>query len=207
MIFRGLILLLLCASSPGFSQNFDIRILRSINSPEILPTDKFFQFISNSEAYISLAIPAGMGTVGLIKNNDQLLRNACVTFATIGVNSAITLAMKYSFNRTRPYNTYPDIVKKSKGGSPSFPSGHTSMAFATATSLCLEYPKWYVIVPAYTWAGTVGYSRMYLGVHYPSDVLVGALVGSGSAWVTHLVNKKLYKNLYKNSRKKACDCP
>lgn len=203
MIFRGLILLLLCASSPGFSQNFDIRILRSINSPEILPTDKFFQFISNSEAYISLAIPAGMGTVGLIKNNDQLLRNACVTFAAIGVNSAITLAMKYSFNRTRPYNTYPDIVKKSKGGSPSFPSGHTSMAFSTATSLSLEYPKWYVIVPAYTWAGTVGYSRMYLGVHYPSDVLVGALIGSGSAWVTYLVNKKLYKK----SRKKSCDCP
>jgi len=203
MIFRGLILLLLCASSPGFSQNFDIRILRSINSPEILPTDKFFQFISNSEAYISLAIPAGMGTVGLIKNNDQLLRNACVTFAAIGVNSAITLAMKYSFNRTRPYITYPDIVKKSKGGSPSFPSGHTSMAFSTATSLSLEYPKWYVIVPAYTWAGTVGYSRMYLGVHYPSDVLVGALIGSGSAWVTYLVNKKLYKK----SRKKSCDCP
>lgn len=146
-----------------------------------------------------MAIPAGMGTVGLIKNNDQLLRNACVTFAAIGVNSAITLAMKYSFNRTRPYNTYPDIVKKSKGGSPSFPSGHTSMAFATATSLCLEYPKWYVIVPAYTLAGTVGYSRMYLGVHYPSDVLIGALVGAGSAWLTYIVNNKLIIRKTKSS--------
>jgi len=67
------------------------------------------------------------------------------------------------------------------------------MAFATATSLSLEYPKWYVIVPAYTWAGTVGYSRMHLGVHYPSDVLIGALVGAGSAFITHKVNQKLLK--------------
>jgi membrane-associated phospholipid phosphatase len=193
MIFRSLILLFLYAFSPVFSQNADIRILRAINSSETLPSDKFFQFMSNSEAYISLAIPAGMGSVGLIKKDDLLVRNACVTFAAIGVNSAITLALKYSINRTRPYITYPDIVKKSKGASPSFPSGHTSMAFATATSLSLEYPRWYVIVPAYTWAGTVGYSRMYLGVHYPSDVLIGALVGAGSAWLTHAVNKKLIK--------------
>ena len=203
ILFNGLVLLLLFCFFPAFSQNADIRILRSINSPEILPTDKFFQFMSNSDAYISLGIPATMATVGFIKHDDKLLRNACVTFAAISVNSAITLAIKYSFNRARPYITYPDIVKKSVGGSPSFPSGHTSMAFSTATSLSLEYPKWYIIIPAYTWAATVGYSRMYLGVHYPSDVLVGALIGSGSAWVTYFVNKKLYKK----SSKKSCDCP
>jgi membrane-associated phospholipid phosphatase len=193
LIFNTLTFVLLCTITPAFSQNLDIRILRSINSPETLSSDKFFQFMSNSDVYISLGIPATMGTVGLIKNDDQLIRNACVTFATIGVSSAITLAMKYSFSRTRPYITYPDIIKKSKGVSPSFPSGHTSMAFATATSLSLTYPKWYVIVPTYTWASTVGYSRMHLGVHYPSDVLVGALVGAGSAWLTHTVNKKLHK--------------
>jgi membrane-associated phospholipid phosphatase len=192
-ILTGLILVFLCTYRAVFSQNLDIRILRSINSPEALPSDKFFQLVSNSEAYIALAIPAGMGAAGLIKHEDKLLRNACVTFAAIGVNSAITLAMKYSFSRTRPYITYPDIIKKSKGGSPSFPSGHTSMAFATATSLSLEYPKWYIVVPAYSWAATVGYSRMYLGVHYPSDVFVGAIVGAGSAWLTYSVNRKLNK--------------
>ena len=67
------------------------------------------------------------------------------------------------------------------------------MAFATATSLSLTYPKWYIIVPAYSWAGAVGYSRMHLGVHYPSDVFIGALVGAGSAWLTHAMNKKLLK--------------
>jgi undecaprenyl-diphosphatase len=99
--------------------------------------------------------------------------------------------MKYSINRTRPFITYPDIMKKSGAASPSFPSGHTSGAFATATSVSLAYPKWYVIVPMFSWAGAVGYSRMDLGVHYPSDVLAGALVGAGSAWLTYYVNKKL----------------
>lgn len=107
------------------------------------------------------------------------------------VNIGITTALKYSINRERPFVTYPDIVKKSRAVTPSFPSGHTSAAFETATSLSLSYPKWYIIIPSYTWAGTIGYSRMHLGVHYPSDVIVGAIIGSGSAWLTHAINKKL----------------
>jgi membrane-associated phospholipid phosphatase len=177
-----------------FSQNLDIRILRSINSPQTISSDKFFQLISNSEAYLVILTPVEMWSVGLIKHNDKLFRNACVTIAATAVNAGITEIMKYSINRDRPFVTYPDITKKSRAGSPSFPSGHTSNAFSTATSLSLAYSKWYIIVPAYTWAGTVGYSRMHLGVHYPSDVLAGALIGAGSAWLTYSVNKRLINN-------------
>ena len=75
----------------------------------------------------------------------------------------------------------------------SFPSGHTSLAFTTATALSLKYPKWYIIAPSYLWASSVGYSRMNLGVHYPSDVVAGALLGAGSAYVTYIVNDWFWK--------------
>jgi undecaprenyl-diphosphatase len=66
------------------------------------------------------------------------------------------------------------------------------MAFSTATSLTLQYKKWYVAVPAYFWAANVGYSRMYLGEHYPSDVFAGAAVGAGSAVLAHWLVKKIW---------------
>src|ERR1039458_5126997 len=106
--------------------------------------------------------------------------------------------MKYAFNRPRPFVTYPLLItKKSDAGSPSFPSGHSSCGFATATSLSLAYPKLYVIAPSFLWASAVGYSRMELGVHYPSDVLAGAIVGAGSSWLMWKVNKWMGKKKLK----------
>jgi membrane-associated phospholipid phosphatase len=110
---------------------------------------------------------------------------------TLCLNGALTLGLKYGFNRPRPFVTYPEIQKLDKAGSYSFPSGHSSSAFAFATSICLAYPKWYVIAPSFAWAGLVGYSRMHLGVHYPSDVLVGALLGIGSGFLMHYLGKRV----------------
>ena len=186
-------IILISLNSQLNSQNLDIEILRAINSPEELPSDDLFRFISNSEPYIMFAVPAGMATAGYINHDKTLIRNAYAGLAAIAVNGGITLILKYSVNRDRPFVTYPDIMQKSKADSPSFPSGHTSSAFATATSVSLAYPKWYIIAPSYAWAGTVGYSRMHLGVHYPSDVLAGALIGSGCAYMTYKVNQKLLK--------------
>jgi membrane-associated phospholipid phosphatase len=186
-----ILILLLIIPVNLLSQNIDIRILRSINSPQTLPSDKFFQFISNSNGYLVIGSPVGMGITGLIKHDNKLVETACVSLVSATVNSGITLLMKYTINRVRPFVTYPDITKKSAAGTPSFPSGHTSSAFAAATSLSLAYPKWYIIAPTFLWAGTVGYSRLDLGVHYPSDVLAGAIVGAGSAWLCFMVNQKL----------------
>ena len=176
-----------------FSQNIDIRILRSINSPQNPPADKVFSFVSNSTGYMVIGMPVGMGIAGLIRHDKKLIETSFVSLVSEAVNSGITLALKYSINRDRPFVTYPDIIKKSDAGNPSFPSGHTSSAFAIATSLSLSYPKWYIIVPSFVWASVVGYSRMYLGVHYPSDVLAGAIVGAGSAWLCFKINQVLKK--------------
>jgi membrane-associated phospholipid phosphatase len=181
-----------------FSQNMDIDILKSIHSPEPLPSDDFFRFMSNSNVYVYVGTPVTMAVVGLVGHDNDLLRNAAVMAAGTAVAYGVTLGLKYTVKRERPFITYPDDIVNKSGidwsDSYSFPSGHSTMAFATATALSLEYPKWYVIVPSYAYAGTVAYSRMHLGVHYPSDVLTGAIIGSGCAVLSHYVNKKLHSN-------------
>jgi membrane-associated phospholipid phosphatase len=181
-----------------FSQNMDIDILKAIHSPEPLPSDDFFRFVSNSNVYVYAGTPVTMAVVGLVGHDNDLLRNAAVMAAGTAVAYGVTLGLKHAVKRERPFLTYPDDIVNKSGidwsDSYSFPSGHSTMAFATATALSLEYPKWYVIVPSYAYAGTVAYSRMHLGVHYPSDVLTGAIIGSGCAVLSHYVNKKLQNN-------------
>jgi undecaprenyl-diphosphatase len=192
-------LFLLPVSVSVYSQ-FDIHLLRYIYTPFDRPSDNVFRFISNTTSSVVVGIPAGMVTIGLITHNDQAVRNGIVTLTASALNFGITEALKYTFKRNRPFIPYIDIQPKAPGKSFSFPSGHSSSAFATATSLSLDYPKWYVIVPAYTWATSVAYSRLDLGVHYPSDVLAGAVVGAGCAYLTHVVNEKLQANSSKKHK-------
>lgn len=176
------------------AQNTDIELLEQVYNNN--GTVGLSQAISYTTTITAFGVPVVMGTVALIKNDEDLLKNALYTTAALGLNSVLTYSIKHTVNRQRPYIAYPDKFTRLddySGASPSFPSGHTSLAFATATSLSLQYPKWYVIAPSYFWAGYVGYSRMNLGVHYPSDVLAGAILGAGSAFVTYKINEWYWK--------------
>src|SRR5205085_11352088 len=115
---------------------------------------------------------------GLSKNDQELKTKSCQAGAAFLASAILVSGLKIVIKRPRPFETYPDLIyKKAKGGGYSFPSGHTTTAFATATSLSMAFPKWYVIIPSYSYALAVGYSRMYLGVHYPTDVIAGMLLG------------------------------
>lgn len=188
-----LLLCFLFISSRLPSQNIDIDILRSINLNRPQQFDNTFIFITNTATPVSIAAPITFICIGLFTQNKDLINNGLEIGASLITSSLITTSLKYIVNRPRPFVTYPDIEKLTAADSPSFPSGHTSSAFATATSLSLIYPKWYIIASSYTWACAVAYSRMYLGVHYPSDVLAGAIIGSGSAFLCYKANEWLRK--------------
>ncbi len=175
------------------AQNLDIDLLRKINLERNTVLDPTFKFVTNSVAPIGLGAPLIVTSIGLIQKDNTLKNKGYYIGATLLSSTIITTTLKFTIDRDRPFVTYPEIQKLTGAGSPSFPSGHTSEAFATATSLSLAFPKWYVIAPSMLWASAAGYSRMHLGVHYPSDVLVGALIGSGSAWLCHELNKRYFK--------------
>ncbi len=176
------------------TQNIDVTLLRNIHTPHYTKADGTFKFLSNTTTFISLSLPAGYLLYGWIKSNSIARNKGLVLLGSLTINGLFTGTLKYTLMRPRPFIDYPEyFFPKSHGGSPSMPSGHTSIAFATATTLSLEKPCWYVIIPAYLWASSVAYSRMHLGVHYPSDVLMGIAVGSTSAYIAFKVNKWLKK--------------
>jgi membrane-associated phospholipid phosphatase len=174
----------------SFAQNWDIDLLKQINLERNKSLDPSFKFITNSVSPMSIGTPIAVLGLGLIQKDSSLKSNGIIMLEALCVNAFTTTALKLAFNRDRPFVTYPYLDKQAEAGSYSFPSGHTSSAFTLATSLSMAYPKWYVIVPSYVYACAAGYSRMHLGVHYPSDVLAGAIVGTGSALLSHYLHQK-----------------
>lgn len=187
-------LLFFFCSSVLFSQNADIHWLRCINETVHPQLDKTMRGVSNSVTPAIIAVPVGLFACEYFYHRYRINKPIAIG-VSLASTAVITFGLKYTVNRDRPFVTYPDIIKRSDAGSKSFPSGHTSSAFALATSLSLEYPHWYVVAPAYMWACSVGYSRMRLGVHYPSDVAAGAVIGAGCAWATWWINKKIMEEM------------
>lgn len=175
------------------AQHVDVDILKSINPRN--PSSAYWNITSSSAYFMPAGALAGTLVYALIKKDRNVQRNAYELCISIGAGTLVTQALKYSINRQRPAQRFPDEIfpAQLKSGH-SFPSGHTSLAFSSATTIALQYKKWYIVVPAYLWAGSVGYSRMYRGLHYPSDVLVGAVVGVGSGILSHWLTKKLIRD-------------
>ncbi|WDF56196.1 phosphatase PAP2 family protein [Mucilaginibacter sp. KACC 22063] len=181
---------LLLLSAHVHSQSMDAKLLNKLN-PNTTHVNPTWDFVSNSIQPLSVAAPVTMLTVALITKDADLKQNAFRTGEALLINALVTTGMKNSFQRTRPFNAYPGMITlQGTAAGYSFPSGHTSNAFALATSLTLSFnKKWYVAVPAYGFAAATAYSRMYRGAHYPTDVLGGMIVGTGTSYLTWKLQK------------------
>lgn len=176
------------------AQNWDIDLLNKINPPD--PGSGYWHTTSNSANWLPAVGITATFLAGTIRHDKNLKQESYKAIVNIAISTAVAQLLKISIQRARPALAYPTIVYEAEpieSATYSFPSGHTTLAFSYATTLTLQYKKWYVAVPAYLWAGSVGYSRMYLGKHYPTDVLAGAVLGTISTLLTDKLNKKLFK--------------
>jgi len=193
-IFLWLFICISTCLNVAKAQNFDYKTVKTLNTENMPAWDTFNEGVSFS---VYPAMPLTVGGIwcyGHYKKDKEMKRNAWRSLATICGANGGSIILKMIIHRDRPYVTYPnDIVKRTHSGPYSFPSGHSAAAFATATSLSLSTKKWEVAVPSFLYAGLVGYSRMRLGVHYPSDVTAGAVIGIAGGIIVWKLDQWLFK--------------
>jgi undecaprenyl-diphosphatase len=142
-------------------------------------------FVLASAWWVKGPLFVAIGAVGDIRARRQFPFAATFAGVSALAAGALSMLLKQSFDRTRPPHSgigvEPLVATPSD---PSFPSGHTVTAFAAAAVVASFHPRlrW----PVFGLAAVVGFSRMYLGVHYWLDVMAGAAVGIavgyGFAW-------------------------
>jgi undecaprenyl-diphosphatase len=111
---------------------------------------------------------------------------AATLLVALFVVVVISISMKYAIERPRPFDVIQAVDPLYRPFDPSFPSGHAMTAFAGAVAVGRKWKK--ALIPLLILAAAVGFSRVYIGVHYPYDVASGALIGILIALVADSLN-------------------
>lgn len=126
------------------------------------------------------------------KDREQAFFTLVLTFVS-GFVARVVIAepVRILVARARPYEILPSVhqlVDHAMGR--SFPSGHATLAFAIATAVFFVHRKAGIVFLCI--AGVISVSRVIAGVHWPSDILAGAILGIGTAWALNsLLRKKI----------------
>jgi undecaprenyl-diphosphatase len=147
--------------------------------------DVIMPFITNFGSLIAWCIVCALLFVLGGENGRKV---ALLGLAALFISNVAVVFLKYLVVEPRPFLTLPNVeLLVSENEIYSFPSGHTASSFAAATLLGLKYRLNYkgksflVVYPLLAFAAVIGFSRIYIGVHYPLDVVFGAAVGILSA--------------------------
>lgn len=141
--------------------------------------------------YVVMLAVAGFGIAAFVprfqihrRSNLRLVAEAAAS--ALIARFGITELIRFSYNRPRPFEALSDVIQlipHASGG--SFPSGHAALAFAAATAVSFYYPKASILF--FLAASSMGIGRVAAGIHWPSDILGGAIVGICSAFLIRRV--------------------
>lgn len=151
------------------------------NKIKCKPLDLFMPHLTKlGGSFFSIFAPLLLIILG--KNEISLI--AKEAFVALSISHIFVQILKRTIGRERPYKILKEInTFKIDLKDKSFPSGHTTAIFSIITSFAINLPhlKFYLFTVAYL----IGISRIYLGVHYPSDVLTGILLGYSTSILVH----------------------
>ena len=200
---------LLSLFTPAYSQsdpsNIDAHLFRTINNSQSQLKSSILGVTDYSVWPVAVAAPVSFTLYGLLSDRNEAFESGILLGSSEVLAYSVNSLLKVGAGRKRPNEALANVeTGHLESADPySFPSGHTAGAFAIATMLTLRYsnrPE--VYIPAFVWAGLVGYGRIYFGLHYPTDVLGGALVGAGSSFLVYRYKDGILPIVYKFLGKK-----
>jgi undecaprenyl-diphosphatase len=155
----------------------ELQWLDWLNSHHVPGTLPLLQFLSAYTTWINVFIVFILLFTAWKKGSRSMWHHFFSTALVMILTALLIWLLKTLFDRDRPFSTYPFIEKLSLGGGSSFPSGHTMETFAIAFAITRIFRIREIGIILFLWASLVGYTRMALGVHFPSDVAGGAILG------------------------------
>jgi len=170
---------------------FDVQFSHFLNN---LAGQSFFLdgvvvFFASYLAYILVAIFLIFLFLSQYSLREKLEIFLVTAAAGIIARGGVTELIRFFYHRPRPFSELPGIHQLLTDPAWSFPSGHATFFFAVATVVYLYHRKWGMFF--FVAAALITIGRVVAGVHYPSDVLAGALIGGAVGYATFRIARKM----------------
>lgn len=143
------------------------------------------------DTFFILVSAAGIGVIAILLLATKDKRTIAYGLSALILASIIDVIINLFYFHPRPFAVQDVNLLVEPSSSSSMPSGHTLRAFALAQAVYFGHRK--LGIAAYILALLVGFSRIWVGVHWPSDVIAGILVGTIAAFTVKFISEKIFK--------------